>query len=189
MSGWAARSSALPGFDELGGVAAAGGEVASRLAQTFQQEGVFHGYVTDADGTSAVGHTVRLQVQGDAGSKVAQRGSAKTDDDGYFRIELGARREAARADGAALTRWLQALAEDAQQEEPAEPAEEAGTDAAQAQASVSSSVQVLAPNGRVVFEDPSPPTFEDIASEFRYYVLTDANVTTGKTRRGAGGLG
>lgn len=175
-------------FDELGAVAASGGDVAGRLAQTFQQEGLFHGYVTDSDGTSAVGHTVRLQVQGEAGAKAALRGSAKTDSDGYFRIELGARGRAARAEGDLLTRWLQALAEDAPQEEQAAPADEAGADAAQTQAVVSSSVQVLAPNGRVVFEDPSPPTFEEMASEFRYYVLTDAD-TTRKTRRGAGGLG
>jgi len=176
-------------FDEWGAAAASGADVAGRLAQTFQQEGLFHGYVTDAEGSSAVGYTVRLQVQGEAGAKAAAlRGSAKTDSDGYFRIELGARDRIARADADLLTRWLQALTEDAQQEERATPADNAGTDTAQAQAGVNSSVQVLAPNGRVVFEDPSPPTFEEMASEFRYYVLTDAD-SSRKTRRGAGGLG
>jgi hypothetical protein len=163
-------------FDELGGAMAAGGEVASRLAQTFQQKGIFHGYLTQSDGASAEGYTVRLDVQGgDAGTKQAERGSAKTDGDGYFRIELGARRSSANANEGALARWLQALVEDEQQQEqPAAAGDRraAATPPPQAGAA-SSSVQVLAPNGQVVFEDPSPPTFEDMASEFRYYVLSD----------------
>ena len=176
-------------FGELGAAAASGGVVAGRLAQTFQQEGLFHGYVTDADGTSAEGYTVRLQVQGGTGGKgIALRGSAKTDSDGYFRIELGERGGAARPESDLLTSWLQSMAEDAPQEEPAAPADEAAAHAAQAQAGVESSVQVLAPNGRVVFEDPSPPTFEEMASEFRYYVLTETD-SGRKTKRGAGGPG
>jgi hypothetical protein len=176
-------------FDELGAAAASGGEVAGRLAQTFQQEGLFHGYVTDGEGTAAEGYTVRLQVQGGAGGKgAALRGSAKTDAEGYFRIELGAAGRAARPEAELLTRWLQSMAEDAPQEEPAAPADAAAAPAAQAQAVVESSVQVLAPNGRVVFEDPSPPTFEEMASEFRYYVLTEADGGR-TTKRGAGGPG
>ncbi|BDB28732.1 hypothetical protein Tamer19_23070 [Cupriavidus sp. TA19] len=174
-------------FGELAGAAAAGGEVAGRLAQTFQYEGVFHGYVTDVDGTPMSGHTIRLELHGDGGSGRAQRGSAKTDADGYFRIELGARREAAHADAAPLTRWLQALAEDLEQEKQAASAEAAPAapaGATEAQASAASSVQVVAPNGRVVFEDPCPPTFEPLPSEFRYYVLADAKATASRTGRG-----
>lgn len=170
-------------FDEWGAAAASGAEVAGRLAQTFQRQGLFHGYVTDADGASAEGYSVRLQVQGGAGGKgAALRGSAKTDSEGYFRIELGARDRAGRADADLLTSWLQALADDVQQEEPAAPAAEGAAHAAQAQARVESSVQVLASSGRVVFEDPSPPTFEEMASEFRYYVLTDSE-SSRKTQR------
>jgi hypothetical protein len=175
-------------FDELGAAVVAGGEVAGRLAQTFQQEGVFHGYVTDADGASAVGYAVQLQVPGEGGSKAVQRGSGKTDADGYFRIELGAGRAAARAGAAPLARWLQAVVEDQGLGQQAEAAAQTGADAGQSKTGTSSSVQVLAPNGRVVFEDPNPPTFEDMGSEFRYYVLTDSGAGTGKTRRSVGGL-
>ncbi len=36
-----------------------------------------------------------------------------------------------------------------------------------------SQVEVLDATGRVVFEDPQPPTFDVLKSEFRYYVLAD----------------
>ncbi len=38
---------------------------------------------------------------------------------------------------------------------------------------VASRVEVLDASGRVVFEDPQPPTFDVLKSEFRYYVLAD----------------
>jgi hypothetical protein len=174
-------------FDELGAVAASGGEVAGRLAQTFQQDGIFHGYVTEADGTSAEGYTVRLQVQGgDAASRQSLRGSAKTEADGYFRMELGGRR-AASSDGGPLERWLQALVEEDAQQEPEMSPEDSRAAAAaaapQPEPAASSSVQVIAPSGRVVFEDPTPPTFDDMASEFRYYVIGEGS-GAGKPGRG-----
>lgn len=38
---------------------------------------------------------------------------------------------------------------------------------------VASRVEVLDASGRVVFEDPQPPTFDVLKSEFRYYVMAD----------------
>ena len=42
---------------------------------------------------------------------------------------------------------------------------------------VASQVEVLDASGRVVFEDPQPPTFDVLKSEFRYYVLSDTSAT------------
>lgn len=49
---------------------------------------------------------------------------------------------------------------------------------------VLSKVEVLDPNGRVVLEDPAPPTFDTLPSEFRYYVLTTAAPGVASTGRG-----
>lgn len=173
-------------FDQWGAAADSGGDVADRLAQTFQVDGLFHGYVTDAQGNSAEGHTVRLQVQSQTGGKSALHGTAKTDSEGYFRIELDTRGGTKRSGADLLTRWLQSMAEDEPPQEQEAKIDEAAVNAQQGQGDSTSSVQVLAPNGRVVFEDPAPPTFEELTSEFRYYVLADAD-SSANTKRGGGG--
>jgi hypothetical protein len=61
--------------------------------------------------------------------------------------------------------------------EPAAAAAAAGGRGAAAPAAdgtaTQSSVQVFDPSGRLVFDDPVPPTFEGGTSEFRYYVLPE----------------
>ena len=47
-------------------------------------------------------------------------------------------------------------------------------------------MEVIDPSGRVVFEDPVPPSFDELASEFRYYTLAQAQAprpTTKPTRK------
>lgn len=158
-------------------------EVASRFVQTFQLDALFHGYVVGADGAPATGHTVRLTVSDVTNQKRATRGSTKTESTGYFRIDLkgdGTNSEPAPAAGGdnvkrMADRIAKALHEDATRYDAETPTDgeaaagSKGTDTP----SVVSRVEVLDTTGRFVFEDPQPPTFDVLKSEFRYYVLAD----------------
>lgn len=155
--------------------------------QTFQQDGIFHGYVHESDGTAAAGYGVKLVFS--ASDKKLQRASAVTDDTGYFRIDLSAANDSQPQAGAEVPRWTERLArlvtDAVAGEPPHEPAHapaaagQAATASAPRETTASSDVEVLSPDGRVVFEDPEPPTFDLVQSEFRYYVITDAANTSG----------
>ncbi|HEY0858577.1 MAG TPA: hypothetical protein VGE16_16045 [Albitalea sp.] len=184
-------------FDELRMQTVAQAEVADRLAQTFRIEGIFHGYVHHADATPAAGHTVRLALRGasDTKQQAARTTTAKTDATGYFRMDIG---KGSREKGAAagLDPWVERVTTALSREldEAAAP-EEAGERVAGTHASATTDggnaataaqVEVIDPSGRVVFEDPVPPSFDELASEFRYYTLAQAQAprpTTKPTRK------
>jgi hypothetical protein len=178
-------------FDALHAEVEHGGAVAQHLAATFQTDGVFHGYVTRSDGAPAAeGHVVQLKLQR-TDQRVPESYSAKTDAAGYFRMELAmpgrdADRVAPEPGG-----WFERFAQMAAA--PGTPAGQAkGAAAATAttaaptpapdQGAVETNVQVLAPSGRVVFDDPVPPLFDAGVSEFRYYVLPEGRTASKGTR-------
>lgn len=164
-------------FEALHAELAAGSEVARQFVSTFQSDGVFHGYVMKADGTGAEAYVVQLEFLR-AEQKELEPGRAQTDASGYFRIDLGAwkreRRQAAPEPGRWAERFAQMAAMEGFAAEP--PAGEAAPRAAAQVASETAyetSVRVFDPNGRLVFDDPMPPTFDDGTSEFRFYVLPE----------------
>jgi hypothetical protein len=129
--------------------------------------------VTQSDGIAAVGYTVRLEVADAANQKRIKRGSAKTDAEGYFRIDLRANPDTNPKDVSVLERWVERFARTLPIEgggvefgREAEATRNASTGA-----SATSAVRVLDSRERIVFEDPAPPIFDDGISEFRYYVL------------------
>jgi hypothetical protein len=163
--------------------------VVSRVVQTFQQDGIFHGYVHHSDGAPAVGYAVKLEMPGTSDKKQLQRGAAETDDTGYFRIDLTGTSDNNQQDSGKVRRWTERLArlvagevagEEQQEEAHASTAaapDKPPTGVAPGEPATSSRVEVLDPSGRVVFEDPDPPTFDAAQSEFRYYVIADADNT------------
>lgn len=142
-----------------------------RVVETFQRDGLFHGYVSLAEGAPAVNHVVRLEWTG-TDQKRSKRGQAKTDAAGYFRIELGSGDADAGQGKDRLKRWAErftAAAEPMEDKEPERP--EAADDVNGTPSRPLSSVTVHEPGGAQVFDDPSPPSFEATHSEFRYYVV------------------
>ncbi len=212
------------GFEQLNTTLLQAGQVVGQMTETFQTDGLFHGYVHDADGAPAEGCTVRLEVRGGTrDQKPLQRGSAPTDATGYFRIDLqpgdnpSAPPRGTNPLAALLQRWTEGWADDGQGttgdgqsgdvKDAADEREAAATAAAAAanantnpntnpsanpsatgdatstdtSGGVVSSVQVIGAKGRVVYEDPNPPTFNPLGSEFRYYVLNDAGTEGGNS--------
>jgi hypothetical protein len=164
-------------FDALHAEVERGGAEAQHLAATFQTDGVFHGYVTRSDGAPAAeGHVVQLKLQR-TDQRVPESYSAKTDAAGYFRMELAMPgRDADRVvpePGGWFERFAQMAAATATTAAPT-PAPDQGA--------VETNVQVLAPSGRVVFDDPVPPVFDAGVSEFRYYVLPEGRMASKRTR-------
>lgn len=150
------------------------------VVETLQRDGLFHGTVMLADGQAAAKYTVRLSVQTAANQK-AQVLSATTDSDGHFRMELSELKAVAGSfTGAASSKvhWSERLFRSlnlGELHEAAAPATAASAPApaatVDADTALTSSVQVLDPAGKVVFEDPMPPEFTDGQSEYRYYVV------------------
>jgi hypothetical protein len=174
--------------EQLHAQAQAQAAVVGHAVQTFQQDGLFHGYVHQPDGAPAVGYTVEVLMRSD---KEAQ--SAKTDEEGYFRIDLrGDIDTGAQGSGASrwaeLNRWAERFAQMAKAERyAAEPSETTANSSAAAtqtsgEGTAASSAQVFDPKGRLVFEDPAPPTFEEASSQFRYYVLRQGGAPAGHRR-------
>jgi hypothetical protein len=159
----------------------------TRFVETFQHDGSFNGYVLQPDGTPATAYTVRVEVT-DTTSKRTQRGSGKTDETGYFSIALRGTEGGDTRPGEGLQRLVERLVGElpddggAIDDEP--PLQRAA--AAAAESTIVSRAEVLDASGRVVFEDPVPPSFDVLASEFRYYVLADkAAEATGRGARKA----
>ena len=161
-------------------VATHAGQV-GRLVDAFRRPGTFSGYVTNADASPAVAYTVRIALATD--QRRAARGSATTDDTGFFSIAVGAGQtdsdraadgQGGQESGQRMADRLMRLLADEHDPAPERAADGAAAAAAAAdpQPAVRSEVQVVDPTGRVVFEDPMPPTFEALASEFRCYALT-----------------
>ena len=172
----------------------------ARFVETFQRDGMFSGYVIRADGTPAEAHTVRVEVIDATTQKRTRRGNAKTDATGHFSIALSGSDQGGTQDTGGLQRLVERLVrampadgsaadDDATDDTPARAAAAGAAPApgASTGAKISSRAEVLDPSGRVVFEDPIPPTFDAVASEFRYYVLTETKAASvggsaGKTR-------
>ena len=131
----------------------------------FRTDGLFQGYVLQSDATPAVGYTV--QLRGVAGV-TARQSRAKTDTDGYFRIELGVGDEAA-----PRTNSMHDIFESLSLEREAAPAQPAASEkaAASGRAAAKTDVEVLDPSGVAVLRDESPPDFTGNVSAFRYYLL------------------
>lgn len=158
-------------------------EVVGRVADTVTQEGLFHGYVTQFDGAPAHGYVVKLLVDDAAGKSLKRSGSAKTDGTGYFRIDMNT---AAPSRG---KEWIDRLlrkmpgAGAADLFGAAVPTATAASPGAGAPAEpkpseptrIRSEVQVMDNSGRVVYNDPIPPRFDGMESEFRLYVLQAGN--------------
>lgn len=134
----------------------------SRFLDGAGKPGVFHGYVLLASGAPARDHTVRLSG---VASGRAKPMTTPTDDSGYFRFDVETETSSARGNTKPAI-----LAENsdppinfigAEPIKPA-PAEKIGN----------TSVEVFDPAGRVVYRDPSPPTFgERREPAFRLYPL------------------
>ena len=153
-------------------------QLLAQVTETFGHDGIFHGYVALSDGAPAVGYTVRLALAA-TGNRQAWRGSDKTDAGGYFRIEVGTQSETP-AGGGALEHFTTHLARmvgvpltESADTAPAMSASSTATAgaASDAAANATSAVAVLDGQGRTVLEDPMPPSFDPVGSEFRYYVV------------------
>lgn len=162
----------------------------TRLADTLGTPGTFAGYVYGESGAPAPGHDVRLLIADKAHGRELNS-TAKTDADGYFRMTWAATKgSAAPASvdaGALAAELLAALAGDDDANKDGAPAKRATaapaasataapvagaptTGSSQARPTVVR-VQVANPRGTVVFEDPAPPAFDTLSSEFRCYVV------------------
>ena len=158
-----------------------GSQAAGRLIGGLQQQGLFHGYITDAGGAPAVGYLV--QVVSAAGAPLpVGREPARTAEDGYFRFEAAAQ---SKPDSTAPGR--QPLAEVAERLAGVQPPPAPAADTAEHPPTIT--VQVLDPSGRVVFTDPSPPDFANGNSAFRFYFVPtplqagdSGNFTTGRAK-------
>lgn len=168
-----------------------------RFVEALQQPGTFSGYVMQPDGTPAEGFGVRVAVS-DVATKRTLRGGAKTDATGHFSMALsGADAGSQGSNGTAIdgiveriSKVMMGRSDSTDNATGAAAKPEAGTSAgANANATapapgVLSKAEVLDPNGRVVLDDPAPPTFDLLPSEFRYYVLTTATPGVAPKRRG-----
>jgi hypothetical protein len=152
----------------------------TRLADTLGMPGTFAGYVYGESGAPAPDHEVRLLIADKAhGREVTS--NAKTDQDGYFRMTWAAAGKDAGVPappdaGALAAELLMALAgeEVAEKRESSPHATarpETVTHSTVADRDVVVRVQVAAPHGALVLEDPTPPAFEKLSSEFRCYVV------------------
>lgn len=167
-------------LEELQAESGTHAQEAGRFAAASQHDGTFHGYVIQPDGTPAAAHTVLVEV-GDAVSKQTRQGKTETDATGYFRIDLTGTTQPAQGLQRLIERLVRAttMADDAVAATQGAPAAVlaggalAGTVRATGTTTAGSRVGVLDSSGRVVFEDPIPPTFDGGNSEFRYYVLPE----------------
>jgi hypothetical protein len=156
----------------LATAAASAGTAASRVIEVLRRDGLFQGYVAQADGAPAAGFTV--QVRGAAGDRESAPLTAKTADDGYFRIERATPKGAARQ-----RKGVQEIVDRLSTVGAATSPSTGGSTGASAaapsgspgQSAAAAQVEVLDTTGRVIFRDPLPPTFSDEASVFRYYVI------------------
>jgi hypothetical protein len=153
----------------------------STFVDGMRSQGSFHGYVYHSDGSAADGYTVRAEVN-DPAQKGVKRGKTKTDANGYFRIDMSGAYQKTDQRSAGLDRVAEILRRTetpatAPGAETAPPAN--GTPGKTgATKRVAAKVEVLDSTGRVVLEDPIPPTFEALNSEFRLYALDGSSKET-----------
>jgi hypothetical protein len=161
-------------LDGLTGETTAHAAQVARFVDTVRKDGIFHGYVMLADGSPAAGYTVTAAAA-DSERKAKLRGKGKTDADGYFSFNMtGAAQAGERTD----VDWLFERIRTAQVSRMAA----AETKDPEAAGTITANAEVLDPTGRVVFEDPLPPTFDTITSEFRLYNLGEADPVTKPTK-------
>jgi hypothetical protein len=159
-------------LDGLTGEAMVHATQVARFVDTVRKDGIFHGYVLLPDGSPAAGYAV-VAAAADSGRKVKLRGKGKTDAEGYFSFNMaGAAQAAERTDIDAVFERMRTA--DITRSPAADTKDEGST------GTVTASAEVLDPTGRVVFEDPLPPTFDTMTSEFRIYSLEEAAPATDK---------
>jgi hypothetical protein len=173
-------------FDAVRADAEKGTKLGQQLVSTFQEDGVFQGYVMQADGAAAESYTVQLKLVV-PNQRAPISGTAKTDATGYFRMKLDLQKKGLQKDigswaervaavaGVAPVRQAQSTAAPQSTTGPTSapgPTPTPGPTPMPGQSRDEASVQVLDPTGRTVFSDPVPPAFESGMSEFRYYVLS-----------------
>ena len=156
--------------------------VARHLTDVIGASRMLQGYVAQESGAPAVGYTVRIVPGRGERPRLARQTEAKTDERGYFRLQLDLSDDAGApidTDGTArapLT--VSTLA--ARIRRPTPPPDAAGRaagsgparpGATNGPADTTIQIEVLDPNGVLVLRDPVPPSPGDLATSFRYYVL------------------
>lgn len=145
----------------------------SNFVDGMQTSGTFHGYVYLSDGSAGSGYTVRAEVTQPAHKQI-YKAEAKTDATGYFRMDLSsATQNMGQSSG--TDRLLEMVR---QPETPGSPAAAGsgatpggGGSTSPASGALTTTVNVVNSGGRVVLQDPHPPTFEAMSSEFRLYTV------------------
>ena len=174
--------------------------LARRLVDVIGASRMLQGYVTQESGAAAVGYTVRIVPGKGVRAQLARQTEAKTDAQGYFRIQLdlsddpvtpsdtGSTPKPADKDkpreatqpvtGRRTPLTLSTLA--ARISSPAKPPDATASSGSSGQAHANATdesaettikIEVLDPKGVLVFRDPIPPSLDDLATSFRYYVL------------------
>ncbi len=155
-----------------------------RLAAALGWSRALQGYVALEDGSPAEGYTVRIATAKEMRIKAAQA-RAKTDEEGYFRIDIGLPDEAAGPEPEPARPLdirqpaVEAKRGAATAAAPATEAEAAKAEAARDGAAVPGSkgdgrpleIEILDRKGAVVFRDPMPPSIDALAASPRYYVV------------------
>ncbi|GEN98741.1 hypothetical protein NSE01_05740 [Novosphingobium sediminis] len=139
--------------------------LAGQLAEGLTEKPLFHGYVLDAEGEPAPDHIVRIVGDSAADQNYAHVGrrEAKTDATGYFRFEFDTVNE---------YRMMRVTERETYSAVGAAPAQDAAR----------FDVEVLDPEGTVVFHDPAPPSFSGRGAEFRFYPLLDLRAAAHRFR-------
>ncbi len=148
--------------------------MAGRIIETMQNDGIFSGFVYQYD-DPAPDHTVRIDIT-ERTRKSVRSAHAKTATDGYFRMILSdvGKGETKKPTGLddVVDKIARALyAEESAVKVKVDADTEIPTSQPPADGTINSRVQVVDPGGRVVHEDPVPPTFDGLGSEFRTYLL------------------
>lgn len=145
----------------------------SNFVDGMQASGTFHGYVYLPDGSAGSGYTVRAEITESAQKRV-HKSEAKTDSTGYFRMDLSSVTQ-----NTGQSSGVDRLLEIVRQPETPAPSAAAGSGAtagaggstSPASGTFTTTVNVVDTGGRVVLQDPHPPTFEAMSSEFRLYTV------------------
>lgn len=147
-----------------------GVDLAGKFTEPLITADLFTGYVVDAKGAAAAGHTVRLTAR----AKPARKFSGKTDKDGYFRIDIGDAKRPNRDPMAVLKAHLSRFDPAAATPKTATPKAAAAAAAATGDKQTREyDLSILDPSGKVVHQDELPVPIGVGRSTFRYYVLAN----------------
>ena len=141
-----------------------GVNLAGKFTEPLLTADLFAGYVVDAKGVAAAGHTVRLTAR----TKGAGKFSGKTDQDGYFRIDIGGAKRPA-SDPLTVLKSHLARFENAEAVKVA--AKAAGS--AENKQTREFDLSILDPSGKTVHQEELPVPIGVGRSTFRYYALAN----------------